>query len=165
LDELLQQSLGTFGPLSVESGRLRLRKGRHDGFKVGGSFATGPEGDGVDLLNEDVLVAFGGFTQVIPAGSFKRRGDEDDDEARFEFKGRSGGIRRMEVEVEEDGEIDFRLKAKGLELAGIPSPGLVPFSLRIGNDLGLTRIRFDEQGRKSSLASSPESEDKEANEH
>ena len=103
------------------------------------SFAVAA-GSGIDVLNEAVTVTFDGFSETIPKGLFFR----DDDDQGFQFDGVTGGITR--IEIRDDGE--FRVKGRGIpELSGIALRSLVPFSLRIGDDLGETDIQFDDEGQ------------------
>ncbi|MFQ5804524.1 MAG: hypothetical protein ACE5JQ_16670 [Candidatus Methylomirabilales bacterium] len=112
---------------------------RSDRFEVEGSFVVDVTSNGTDVPNEAVRVAFGGFTETIPAGSFFR----DDDDEGFQFGGASGGITRMDIR--DDG--GFRVKARDLDLSGIDTDAPVRFSLQVGFDYGERRISFDDRGR------------------
>jgi len=116
-----------------------------DRFEVRGWYELGSESDGIDVLDEGVTVSFNGVSETIPAGYFFREGGRDG--GKYEFKGPSGGITRIKIKIEEDGMIEFRIKARGLDLGTIDLTSSVPFSLQIGDYLGETVIPFDEKGR------------------
>jgi serine protease len=145
-----------FTAFQIERARVKLDgRASTDRFKVRGSFVYGENSDGIYMLHEDVTVAFDGFTETIPAGSWSYRGDddEDDDEDKdeykreFKYKGGSGGITKMKITIGKDGEIGFRVKAKGLDLSGIDLANPVTFALQIGNDYGKADIQFNDKGR------------------
>ncbi len=110
-----------------------------DRFEVRGTFVLGAGGDGTDMRNVDVTVTFGSYSQTIPAGAFYR----DDDDEGFQYDGDPPGIKR--IDIDDDGE--FRVKARGVDLSGLDLSQPVPFSIRIGNYLGMTEISFDDDGR------------------
>ena len=111
------------------------RRTDKDRFEVRGSFVVGS--DGIDVLNEEVIVRFDGFTATVPAGSFSLGYDED-----FEFKGAAGGIK---MKIRDDGR--FKVKGRGLDLRSLDLGIPVPFVIQIGNDRGETAIPFDEKGK------------------
>ncbi len=126
-----------FAAFDIEHAHVEL-----DEFEVEGSFTLGAGNDGIDVLNEDVTVTFDGFSQTILAGSFVR----DKHNEGFKFDGTLPDGTRLEVEIDDDGE--FEVKGRGIpELSGIALPSLVPFSVRIGDDIGETDIQFDDEGQ------------------
>jgi len=116
-------------------------------FHVRGSFTLGPGSDGVDPLTEDVALQVGTFSAVIPAGSFKlKRTDmeqdtdqeeetERDGNRRFRFEGAINGV-NLVVLIQEDERDRFRFSLAGQGGILTAAPG--PFSVRlsIGDDGG-----------------------------
>ena len=130
-----------FAAFDIEEAEVELEEdeANSDEFEVEGRFELGDNSDGIDPLNEEVIVTFAGFSQTIPAGSFIR--DDDDEGFEFEVEGDVSGIK--EIEIRDDGE--FEVEGRGLDLGGIDFANPVPFSLQIGNDLGETEIPFAEE--------------------
>ncbi len=96
--------------------------------------------DGIDILNKDVTVTLGGYSEKIAADDFVR-----EDET-FQYQGDSGGITK--IKIRDDGR--FSVKAKGLDLSSISLDSQVNpvnFSLQIGGYYGKTEIEFDRKGR------------------
>jgi len=132
----------------VRKVRLKVsEKAYRDRFRLKGSFSLGEGSDGIDPLDEDVTVTFGGFSETIPAGSFVRFREviagEDGAAKGFRYKGNVGGVTR--VKIRRNGR--FRIRARGLQLGGLDRHAPIPFILRIGNDLGETEIRFKRKSR------------------
>ncbi len=107
-------------------------------FEVEGRFVLGAGSDGIDVLNEDVTVAFDSYSLTIPAGAFFR----DDDDEGFQYDGDPPGIKR--IYLRDDGE--FRVKGRDVDLNGIDLTNPVSVSLKIGDDMGQTTILFDDEG-------------------
>ncbi|MFQ5650824.1 MAG: hypothetical protein ACE5IY_12855, partial [bacterium] len=118
--------------------------GDHE-FEIKGTFVLGALSNGIDVLNEEVLVRFSTFEQTIPAGSFERH-DEG-----FRFTGNSSGIERLDID--DDGE--YRVEGHELDLSHISFPSDVNFVLEIGDDLGEWDIPFDQDGRFDNPDPSP----------
>lgn len=114
--------------------RLELNSENWDRVKVRGTYSLSPNSDGIDVVNEDVIVKFGDFTQTIPAGSFVSKNNGK----KFVYKGSQGGIKQLVIKT--NGK--FKIKAKGLNLQGIDYLKPVPFSIQIGNDFGEKPIHF-----------------------
>ncbi|MFQ5741652.1 MAG: FG-GAP repeat protein [Acidobacteriota bacterium] len=129
-----------FDVFIIERARVELRDATKYRLEVRGRFVLGASSDGIAVPYEDVTVTFNAYSETIPAGSFIR--DDDDDEG-FQFNGASGGI--TQIKIWNDGR--FRVKARGLDLSGIDLTNPVPFSLQIGDDLGVAEIPFDHKGR------------------
>ncbi len=124
-----------FSEFEIEQAEYESDSEDGDEFEVEGMFVLGTGSDGIDVLNEDVIVTLHRYSQTIPAGSFFR----DDDDEGFEF---DDGV--LQVEIRDDGE--FEVKGEGLDLSGIDLTNPVAFSLQIGNDIGQTMIPFDDEG-------------------
>jgi len=143
---------GDFAYFTIERARVKLgKKPDTDRFEVRGRFEWGTTSDGLDelddVLNEKVTVTFDGFEETIPAGYFVWK------KKHFEYEGpKNGAITKIKLKYdgkkdgEEDGVIEFRIKARGLDLGSIDLTSSVPFSLQIGDDLGETDIPFDKKG-------------------
>ncbi|MCH7883579.1 YncE family protein, partial [Patescibacteria group bacterium] len=129
-----------FDVFDIERARVKLnQRAARDRFRIRGNFVLSDTSDGIDVLNENIMVKFGTFSETIPAGSFIR----DDDDDGFQFNGAKGGI--TQIKIRDDGE--FRVRAKGLDLENIDLSKPISFSLQIGNDIGKTEILFNEDGR------------------
>lgn len=127
-----------FDVFFIEKAEVELDRGAGDHrFEVRGSFTFGMLSDGIDLASEHVFVRFGGFEQMILAGSFERHDDG------FRFESDSAGIERLDID--DNGE--YRVEARDLDLSNIMLPSEVNFLLRIGSDSGEWDIPFDSDGR------------------
>jgi len=107
---------------------------------VVGSFELEATSDGIDILNKDVTVTLGGYSETIAGDDFVR---EDE---KFQYQGDSGGITK--IKIHDDGS--FSIKAKDLDLSSISLDrhvNPVNFSLQIGGYSGKTEIEFDRKGR------------------
>ncbi len=111
-----------------------------DQFEMVGCFELEATSDGIDILNKDVTVTLGGYSETIAGDDFVR---EDE---KFQYKGDSGGI--TEIKIRDDGR--FSVKAKGLDLSSISLDNRVNqvnFDLQFGGYSGKTAIQFDKKGR------------------
>ena len=139
--------------VAVATAEVSLADGDEDEFEIEGTLAFGSTNNGIDVLNEDVTVVLGTFTERIPAGSFVR---EDDDGA-FEFEhdddadDGEGGNGITDMEIRDDGT--FQVDAENVDLSGLDLSVPVPFALRVGDDLGSVAIPFDEDGEFQGAAS------------
>jgi hypothetical protein len=103
-----------------------------DRAKLAGTFIPSPNGNGIDLLHENVAVTMGSSTLTIPAGSLVASG------SKFTF---SGNIQDTDVSLvfEDTGSgFEFRVMLTGLTLANTSNPIVV--GLKIGDDFGETRV-------------------------
>ena len=106
-----------------------------DRFDVKGKIELGEVSNGIDVLNEDLIVTFDDFSETIPAGSFFRIGKG------FLYIGSLGGITLISIKDNED----FSVLVTGVDVnINLNEP--VFFSLQIGNDLGETEIQFNNNG-------------------
>lgn len=134
LFELIDLAAPAFATLDIKKALVKLRGPAQDQFQMRGTIDLGAQSDGVDVLNEAVIVTLAGFREYIPAGLFRCIDRECD------FNGTSGGITNMRIAIAED-KLQFRVTAEGLDLSGIRRGKPVPFSLQIGDDLGVTQVR------------------------
>lgn len=135
-----------FAQFEIERAQVKLDRGKSgEQFEVFGRFALGTGSDGIDLLNEDVIVSFGDFSATIPAGTFVR----DDEDEGFRCKRCASGL--DQVAIRDDGK--FRVHGRDLDLSGLSLHTPVPFGLYIGDDGGETEIPFDEHGHYQSRRS------------
>ena len=109
-----------------------------DEFLVEGTFKTGGFSNGIEMPSEAITVNFDGFTQTIPAASFTREAND----LGFKYDGASGGITRFIIR--DDGQ--FLVKAAMLKLFGVGLSSPISFSLTIGDDVGQTDIRLEDDG-------------------
>jgi len=150
-----------FAAFDIKKAKVQLDKKDRpkDEFEVKGSFELGAESDGIDPLNEDVLVAFDGYAETISAGSFFTDDDDDEDGIVYKYKAAKGAITK--ITIRPDGR--FEVKAKGLELNSLaltyPETD-VDFLLQIGDDQAETFIPFkvDKKERKGKF-SLPDNDD------
>lgn len=107
-----------------------------DKFKVQGEFTLGPNTDGIDPANEEVVVGVGPSSMAIPAGSFMVKGNK------FEFKGVVGDIDvKMKIKEVDIGVYEFKVKADGVDLTGLINP--MDVSLAIGDDTGTVTVSLE----------------------
>ena len=111
-----------------------------DRFYVAGNMDLGAESDGVHVANEEMMVTFGPFREVLPAGLFTCEGDRENRTCLF--NGDPGGITKMLITIQ-GRFIQFWLTAEGLDLRGIDLGRPVTFSLQIKNNLGVTATHVD----------------------
>jgi len=122
----------------IKKARVKLhRKTDKDQFEVKGRFDLAAISGGIDIPSEDVTVSFGEFKETIPAGSFVRKGKA------YRYKGPRGAITKMSFF--DDGRFDINAKDLDLNVEGFTDP--LPFSLTIGDDFGIEKIRFDNKGK------------------
>lgn len=132
--QITGETIFPFAAFNIKGARVKLGDSTSsDQFGVIGRFILSTSSDGLDVLNEEVVVIFDGFSESIPAGSFVR------EEERFRFIGAPGGITLMEIS---DGG-QFKVRAEGLDLSGLDPNNPIPFSLQIGNDIGETEIQVN----------------------
>ena len=137
---VLLQSKPAVALLEIGKAQLMLHGPGQDQFKVHGSIELGAVSDGIDVLSEEVIVTFDGFSETIPAGRF-RCTDSGDGKKKCEFKGTAGGITEMEIAIGEGG-LGLQVQGAGLDLSGTDTNSPVPVLLQLGDDLGVTEIRF-----------------------
>ncbi len=90
--------------------------------------------NGIDLMNEKVVVVVGTSSLVFPAGSFIPVG------SKFNFAGNVGmAVVTMRI-AEKSGEAKFSLMAKGVDLSDTSNP--VSVRVQIGDDGGGTSVRL-----------------------
>ncbi len=125
----------------VDRARVKLHQNTsgHQ-FEVWGSYELEATSDGIDILNKDVTVTLGEYSETVAGAEFVR---EDE---KFHYQGDSGGI--TEIKIRDNGR--FSVKARGLDLSTISLDrhvNPVNFSLQIGGYSGKTEIEFDGKGR------------------
>ncbi len=107
-----------------------------DKFEVRGEFTLGLNTDGIDPVNEDVVLTVGSSSMTIPAGSFVKHKDK------FEFKGViNGGEVKMKIEGIYTDTFKFKVEAKDLDLTGTANP--LDIELSIGDDRGTANVRLE----------------------
>ena len=130
-----------FAAFEVDRARVKLHQNTSgDQFEVWGSCELEATNDGIDILNKDVTVTLGDYSETIAGDDFVR-----EDET-FHYQGDSGGI--TEIKIRDNGR--FSVKARGLDLSTISlerHDNPVNFSLQIGGYSGKTEIEFDRKGR------------------
>ena len=120
-----------------------IETGADGEFEVQGAFTLGAPSDGIDPLQEDVVLNIGGFELTLPAGSleFRRKGGLNT----FQFEGEVDGI-GLEFRIRElgSGAFDIRVEAEDVNLDDISNP--VELILTIGNDSGEISIDAEIEG-------------------
>jgi hypothetical protein len=125
--------------LTVQNSVVRLRRRvNRDQFTVRGTLVKDENSDGTNVLEEDVTVVFGEFSQIIPAGSFVQIRRET-----YRYDGSTGGITRMTMRSNGN----YTINAQGLELNDIDFSNPIPLSIQVGNDRGTVNIPFNDNGR------------------
>jgi hypothetical protein len=134
--------------LGVTTGKTKLKIHRGDGDKdkdkdndqgakdwlqIAGTLTEFSNGDGLNFLTDPVTIVLNGFTWNLPPGSFVL------DKGDYKYKGGRTGL--TEVKVKSNGK--FKLKAKRMDLSGLPFATPIPFSVTIGNDFGETDVTFN----------------------
>ncbi len=74
-----------------------------DQFEVVGSFELEATSDGIDILNKDVTVTLGEYSETV-AGDYFVREDET-----YHYQGDSGGI--TEIKIRDDGRFSVKARA------------------------------------------------------
>ncbi|MCZ6916958.1 MAG: hypothetical protein O7I93_09290 [Gemmatimonadetes bacterium] len=138
--EHIPASAFPFASFDIERADFALdpqgRVGR-DKFELDGTVALNEASDGIDLLQDPVILRVGAFSQTLLPGEFVRNATDDG----FTFEGMSSGITRFALG--DDGR--FAIEADGLGLADLDAgPALV--ELEIGNDFGGAEVSFDRIG-------------------
>ncbi len=122
-----------------------------DELRVEGSFDLGPESDGLDVLYDEIVVTFGGFTETVSSGSLRRvrnSDDDDDDELpgrHYLFRSSQQRIRWLKLSID-NAKGHFSIIARGLDLGDLKLPSAVIVALRIGNDVGRAMIPLNRSG-------------------
>lgn len=126
-----------FADLSFTLVNITFQEGvNKDDVGIGGEFTLGEFNDGIDPLNEDVVVTVGTYRLTIPAGSFNETGP-----GVFRFVGTINNapvnmrIRALDVDI-----FSFKLTVRDVDLTGTANP--VDIKLRVGDDMGETSIRL-----------------------
>jgi hypothetical protein len=117
----------------------------HREFEAKGSFALGPDSDGIAPLTEPVSVQVGAFTATLPAGSFRTKPAKPGKPGHpakpleFKFEGPIEGV-WLEAKITQlaEARFAFKVEGKGLHLGGTRHP--VPVALTVGGDGGSTAV-------------------------
>ncbi len=133
----LENAATAFDPFTVGKAEIRFDDNPpKEKFKVKGAFTLGSNSDGIDPVNEGVVVGVGPSSIAIPAGSFMVKGNK------FEFKGVVGDIDvKMKIKEVDIGVYEFEVKADGVDLTGTINP--MDVSLAIGDDFGTTSVSLE----------------------
>ncbi len=137
------------GPLSFSHFRIKqgkfnfsLRSSVDDSIEIKGRFTLDPDSNGVDPQYEEVKFTVGGTAVVIPPGSFAPNGSG------WRFDGLINGASvRAKIKERQTDKFKFKIKARGLNLAGMENPANI--QLRIGDDAGsvLMKLRGKLRGK------------------
>src|SRR5207302_286363 len=115
--------------------QAQLAVGRETGsFVVKGTFALGTGSRGINPVTQPLTLGIGGFTAVIPAGSFR-----EDRYGMFVFEGVINGAPLAAVVVRHGGN-RFAFKAEGVGAGNLPTANPVPLRLGIGSNAGTTTV-------------------------
>lgn len=141
-----------FARFNIKRALVKLTQNAdRDRFKMSGRLRLSANSDGLDVLNEAVVVTFDDFSETIPAGSFRPirqgGGNEAPSARRFVYDGASTGIKRMTLKLGRAGAGgEFFVDARGLNLDRLKLPAKVDIKLQIGNDQGTGNISFNQSG-------------------
>jgi hypothetical protein len=138
-----------------------LTKPKADSFKVSGRGTLGPASDGIAPDTEQVMLSLGSFSLTIPAGSFVKKmdKDEDADEAddadgsedghdrddritTYRFRGVIAGVSiRAEIVQGPKNKVRVHFKGRAADLGPVINP--VTVGLAIGDDMGAAVVTAD----------------------
>ena len=105
-------------------------------FQTEGSFTLKATSNGIDPLNEDVILEVGTFTTTIPAGSFVL------DNGEYVFEGVIAAVAlEMSISALGGNEFNFTMIGEGADFTGTFNP--VTVYLRIRDDAGTASIMAD----------------------
>ena len=121
-------------------GTIQVRMDSPQRVRIEGRFVLNDESDGVDVLNENVTVWFGDFSQTIFSGSFAQTTEGEG--ASFTANAASGVT---EIAIFDDRTFRIVVSDIRLTLPGFDMP--IRVSLHIGNDAGEATVMLDEAGR------------------
>ena len=112
-----------FADLTIEKAKVkfRTRSSPSDSFEVRGEFTLGTGNDGINLNEneDDVVITVGPASVTIPAGSFVAVG------SKLRFKGVIPDTEvkvKMQLKETDPGVFKFKIKVKGVDLAGTANP-------------------------------------------
>ena len=137
LEVWVQPDIVAFDDLTIEKAKVKLHRstGTRDRVQVEGELTLGEDSNGIDPVNEKVVVTVGSTSISIDDG-FVAVGSG------FEFEGTIGGVDvKMEIEQTDIDTFEFKVKAKGLSITDISNP--VEITLRIGDDIGTAPVRLE----------------------
>ena len=109
-----------------------LRDGK-DSFYIEGGFVPGAASNGINVLEEAVTIEIGGFSAILPAGSFVQDG------ARNRFIGWTDGV--MVKILKRGSEYYFQVHAQQVDLGG-KITNLTTLRLLVGDDSGEVNVRM-----------------------
>lgn len=121
------------------------RSDEDDNFRVEGDFTLGALTDGINPATEPVTLRVGDYTLFIPAGSFHRQGDRDDDgdddrrkpKEVWSFIGKIGDDRfHIRIRGFGDKEYDIRATGRRMDMTGVVDGTPIDVMLAIGDDNG-----------------------------
>ncbi len=109
-----------------------------DKLKAEGEFTLNDASDGIDPLNEDVVVVLNNFSLTIPAGSFI-----EEEYGEFKFEGIINNTANAKMEIKTTGvnTFKFEVEAEGIDLTGTANP--VNTIFMVGDDIGEVSVRFE----------------------
>jgi len=126
-----------FGDLTFSKVDIMFKHAlNNDNFGLSGEFVLSDTSDGIDPVNEYVVIEAGSSTIMIPAGSFIEK-----EPGKFEFLGTVDGADvKMNIKAVDVNTFKFKAKADGVDLTGMANPTNI--SLIIGNDYGSDEVRL-----------------------
>jgi len=125
-----QSSLENFADFALSKVEVKFQDTLSmDEFEVKGEIVLGEDSDGIDPVNEEVLVIVGTASVIIPAGSF------EENAGKYEFDGVvSDAEVAMEIEWLFANAFTFKVEVEGVDLTGTTNP--MDIDLTIGDDTG-----------------------------
>jgi hypothetical protein len=126
-----------FGDLALSKVDIMFKHNlNNDKFGLSGEFVLSVNSDGIDPVNECVVIEVGSSTIMIPAGSFI-----EEEPGKFEFLGPIDGADvNMNIKALDVNTFNFKAKADGVDLTATANPTNI--SLIIGNDYGSDEVRL-----------------------
>ncbi len=128
-------------PFSTLNAIVEIGERRKTSFEVRGRFTLGTHSDGIDPVEEAVMLQLGSFSITIPKSSFSKT-----HHGSYTYEGKLNGV-ALEMEIRPVTADIFRFRAEGIGGHGLPTTNPVAFTLTIGNDTGTLSLKgdFDER--------------------
>ncbi len=156
--ELVDLATPVLDFLHIQKADVEISGPPHDEFHVNGIMHLVSASNGIDVSGEPVIVTFGAFRQMIPAGQFSC--NDEDDKRKCHFEGTIGGITSMDISstaTTKDRKAHFLITALDVNLSEVDLRKPVAFALQIKDDLGVTHIFPDKLAKGDNDADDRES--------
>lgn len=149
LSQIIIEDKNGVGGVSIPVFAVTVRQASgvdDDELEVKGNFVLGQGSNGINPLNEVVIIKVGNLEKIIPAGFFQWFEDPRKTEKNeFRFEGIIDGVPvKMKIKPSRKSNYEFKFEAEGLNLCWITIP--VEVILTIGDDLGKIEVVPEVEG-------------------